>query len=561
MRNFITLLVFIATIQTVIGQTETIDVITYTAPKNWKKEIKNGVVTYSTSNAGTFCVLSIYGSTPGTDPQTDFKKEWTELVVKPYNASANPNSETQSADGWQATGGAAAIKLENVDAYAILTVFSGFGKKVSVLATLNDQSYAANIDDFLGAIKLAKPPFSSSKPVIKNPTSQTSANGSEVFGHMIFQPMKDWNMQRYANGIIFKPSALPDDRYIETRIMESRPFTGSMQEALTTSWDDALNQLKLVSLFSRSYSIIREKKSYKGWDYIQAEGTVKKTDDQRDLGYDKYYINLFIIKLNNRIERIVTVGLKNINGADYSPYNNLLYQDAIIEFCLSVKFDDWKEPVVAPLKGNTLSGLYGGFKLGGGSLNANFALFFPNGQVFFGEKFPTQGFDGKNTWVYAEQNTRNWGTYTLQNGKGTIIMGYGNLPLKLSGDNLVITTQNTEHVYGKFPSPDGAVFNGKYVFDGDWGGDPPSVSFTPDGKFIDGGALNILNHQTTDPDEFNITARRGNGRYEIKNYTLIFKYSDGREFQTVFTGNGFDRKNPGPLTLTISFNNDILYKK
>jgi hypothetical protein len=226
-----------------------------------------------------------------------------------------------------------------------------------------------------------------------------------------------------------------------------------------------------------------------------------------------------------------------------------------------VQFDDWKEPPVGALKGQALSGMYEGLKLTGGSLMGSYALFFPNGQVFFGQKFPTEGFEGKNTWLYAEQNTRNWGTYTLQNGRGTINMGYGNVPMKVVGENLVITTQNTEHTYEKVPSLDGAVINGKYAFGGEWSGKPPSITFTSNGKFIDEGALNILNHQTTSPDEFNLTAKPGSGVYEIKNYTLVFKYSDGRRVQMVFKDDGFDRKNPSPKALTLSSNEDILYKK
>ncbi|MBA2250970.1 MAG: hypothetical protein H0W12_12360 [Chitinophagaceae bacterium] len=559
MKKMITLLLFIAIMQQGFTQTQTFDIATYTPPKDWKKDLKEGVVIYSNTNktTGSFCVLAIYASTPGTDdPQKDFKNKWNDQVVIPYKATANPKTQTQtSPEGWKAIAALATVKQEGVDAYVMLTVISGFGKVISVLANFNDPSYATKIDDVVGNMKLDKTTASIKETNQKNTSLQ-------ALGHMLFMPMKEWTMQRYTDAIIFKPVNLPANRYLETRIMESKPFSGSMQEAMETSWNDVLNKFQFVSPYNKPYyNIIKEKKSYKGWDYIQAEGTVKRIEDHSELAYEKYYINLFVIKLNDRIERIITVGLQNINGADYSPYNNSLYRNAIIELCLGLKFDDWKEQQVGALKGDALSGMYGGLKLGGGSLNASYALFFPNGQVFFGAKFPTEGFEGKNTWVYAELNTRNWGTYILQDGKGTINMGYGNMPLKVTGTNLVITTQNTDHTYEKFPSPDDAVLNGKYAFDGDWGGKPPSIIFSSDGKFIDDGALNILNHQTTDPDEFNITAKSGSGTYKIKNYTLVFTYTDGRKFQMVFTGNGFDRKNPSPASLTLSFNNDIVYKK
>ena len=567
MKKIISFLFLVAIMQQAIAQTETFDIITYTPPKDWTRETKEGVVIYTKIDTakGSFCVLAIYASSVSTgDPQLDFKNKWNDQVMVPYKAQDDPKTETQtSPDGWKAVAAAVPVKQDNVDSYVMLTVFSGFGKVVSVMALFNGTAYATDIDDLMQKMTLDKTIKKITAPVTQSNAKVINlpAGGTEKFGHIIYTPIKGWKQTNFTNAVSFIPSGMPDNRYIETRIMESKSFSGTMQQAFAESWNDALQQFQLISPFTPPYSIIKEKTSYKGWPYIQGEGTVKRIDDNNELGYDKYYVNIFVIKLNNRIERIVTVGFQNINGSDYSLYNGQDYRNAITELCLGLKFDDWKEEPVGALKGNALSGMYGGLKLGGGSLNASYSLFFPNGQVFFGEKFPTEGFAGKNTWVYAEQNTKNWGTYTLQDGKGTINMGYGNVPLKVVGENLVITTQNTEHKYEKFPSVDGVIFSGKYAFDGDWGGKPPSVTFTSDGKFIDEGALNILNHQTTDPDEFNITAKPGSGTYEIKTYTLVFTYSDGRRVQMVFDGNGFDRKNPSPPSLTLSFNNDILYKK
>ena len=56
-------LVFLATItQRLIAQTETFDIATYTAPKDWKKEANAGVIVYTDINTttGSFCVLAMY---------------------------------------------------------------------------------------------------------------------------------------------------------------------------------------------------------------------------------------------------------------------------------------------------------------------------------------------------------------------------------------------------------------------------------------------------------------------------------------------------------------------
>src|SRR5687768_2490430 len=107
------------------SQTETFDIITYTPPKDWKKDAKPGVVNYSNVNAGTgaFCILSMYPSTVSAgDAEKDFKNEWKELVATSYKTEEVPKTETQTTpDGWKVVTGAAPIKAEGIDCYVILT--------------------------------------------------------------------------------------------------------------------------------------------------------------------------------------------------------------------------------------------------------------------------------------------------------------------------------------------------------------------------------------------------------------------------------------------------------
>ena len=71
------------------SQTETFDIITYTAPKDFKKDSKQGVVNYTNVNTttGTFCVIALFASSPSSgDAQQDFKNQWNELVATPFSA-------------------------------------------------------------------------------------------------------------------------------------------------------------------------------------------------------------------------------------------------------------------------------------------------------------------------------------------------------------------------------------------------------------------------------------------------------------------------------------------
>ena len=154
---FATIVFYLLMPQTAFCQTEKFDIVQYTPPKGWSKTPKDGAVTYSKVNQSKtgLCVITVYASTAsaGSAPK-DFTSAWNELVVKPFKAEANPKTEIQSSDGWQAVAGAAAIEIDGIKAYAILTVFSGFGKTANVLGIFTDESFVAQLDAFTQSIKL-----------------------------------------------------------------------------------------------------------------------------------------------------------------------------------------------------------------------------------------------------------------------------------------------------------------------------------------------------------------------------------------------------------------------
>ena len=141
------------------GQTEKLGIVRYTPPKGWTKTFKENVVAFSVRDQATggFCIITIYGATPSTgNPNNAFAAEWNDLVVKPLQAVANPQTETTLADGWTATAGGAAAEFQGSKAVAFLTVISGFGRTVSVLAIFNDEAYMTQLAAFVTSIELDK---------------------------------------------------------------------------------------------------------------------------------------------------------------------------------------------------------------------------------------------------------------------------------------------------------------------------------------------------------------------------------------------------------------------
>ena len=145
--------------QTAFCQTEKLGIVSYTPPQGWAKTPKENVVGFSEFNqsTGKFCIITLYGATPSTgNPNSDFTREWNNLAIKTLNAEAKPATETQTVDGWTIIAGASAVDSDGIKGAAFLTVISGFGKTVSVLAVFNDQLYMDKIAAFVGAIDLDK---------------------------------------------------------------------------------------------------------------------------------------------------------------------------------------------------------------------------------------------------------------------------------------------------------------------------------------------------------------------------------------------------------------------
>ena len=143
--------------QTIFSQTEKLGIVQYTPPEGMTKTPKSNVVAFSEYNQtnGTYCLITLYAATNSTGNSTgDFAREWNNLVVKSMKAETNPKTDVQSAEGWTVVSGGSAVESEAGKAVGFLTVISGFGKTVSVLAVFNDPAYVKKVDSFIGALEM-----------------------------------------------------------------------------------------------------------------------------------------------------------------------------------------------------------------------------------------------------------------------------------------------------------------------------------------------------------------------------------------------------------------------
>ena len=182
---FIIFLLGIAFSSNTFAQTERLGEIKYAAPAGFAKTAKEHAVVFSLIDQakGNFCFITLYAAGPSSgSPQQDFLSEWKTRVVEPWGGAGNPKTETAPDNGWTATAGGAQIDFQGNKAFAFLAVISGFGKTVSVLGVLNDESYLPKLQAFVETMDIDK--TVAATPVAA-PAAAAPALQYDSYGHLL----------------------------------------------------------------------------------------------------------------------------------------------------------------------------------------------------------------------------------------------------------------------------------------------------------------------------------------------------------------------------------------
>ncbi|MBI3720288.1 MAG: hypothetical protein HY252_17045 [Sphingobacteriales bacterium] len=161
MKHIFTISLFCFSALNLSAQKETIDLITFNAPGGWKKEIKDGVISYFTVDkaSGSWCRLNVYKSVPSKGSiEADLAKEWNELVAMPNNIKDPMQaSATEEGDGWKIKAASGKFVFNKKPAAALITTFSGYNRCASIVALTNGQRYLDTIQNFISTINIKKP--------------------------------------------------------------------------------------------------------------------------------------------------------------------------------------------------------------------------------------------------------------------------------------------------------------------------------------------------------------------------------------------------------------------
>ena len=213
-RSLFLIICFLCFFVSSLAQTsDTFDIATFQPPAGWKKQTKDGVVLFTTSNQqkGTYALITLYGSGVSSgNAKSDFESDWQQFIVGQLGVKGQPQMEpATNVEGWQVITGGATLENEMGTSAVILSTYSGYGKTFSAAAIFNSQVSMPAIEAFAASIRLKKPE-ASSQPAPDNSSAASivgtwgkSASASVRYADPVSASMAGYSKDQYtfnANG-------------------------------------------------------------------------------------------------------------------------------------------------------------------------------------------------------------------------------------------------------------------------------------------------------------------------------------------------------------------------
>lgn len=158
-------------------------------------------------------------------------------------------------------------------------------------------------------------------------------------------------------------------------------------------------------------------------------------------------------------------------------------------------------------------------------------IFFPGGKLYRG--LPSEGLLYFDMAVAERAYPSNCGTYEFKNGEIHFLLGPNKTPYVITrnGERLNNPPSLGKGTFRAVPICDGLKLEGNYRRNGS----EPTISFTKDGRFNDGGIFGYFGTMTKpDGTWYKDDGVGGAGTYSIEQNTLELRYSDGRIKRVVF---------------------------
>jgi hypothetical protein len=374
--------------------------------------------------------------------------------------------------------------------------------------------------------------------------------GTVQFENIVFAPPAGWNVEQGGGTITLTPTDTRGAEVLRVLLLPGRPSAAGLRQEFERAWSEVASSMgaePMRSVNGGPFDLDEPGRSARGWEYLHGSGGLRMA------GGGMWTVDLYVIKAGDRVERVVAAARDfRDNVLMTSALASARFRRAIRQLVFALEFASIPAVPVPPasLRGGGITGVWAGIAMSMGTLKPHFAIFFDNGTAFFGPDFPARGLLEVDPSIEEHGARRYWGRYTVQDGAGAITLPYGTIPLRFAGPDLTLTTNKTDHRFGRLTLPDAEALVGTWCLN-----DGRCLRLAGGGRFEDGGAVLALEHSTY---PFPESPESGEGRYEVRDYTLRLRYDRGPDVRLAFFGLAGTSTAPQML---VSFNVDVLTRR
>ncbi len=286
------------------AQKQSFDIISYTAPEGWTETVGRSNVSYSRVENGNWAQIAIYKSTESTGTiDTDFDKEWTELVAASKNISSPQKTKPQLQHGWTVMSGSGIWQYNGATVATILTLYSNNNICIAVFCNSTSAPYLKDYQFMLGTID-----FDISK--IKKEDNSTNTSSQNRTNHLsVIGTWDQYVNERGTTGYFRSEYVIKaDGTYLFLRKDCSAIGNEINFNYETGTWKLNGNQLTITPKQGKDEVLEKPANGHWGtdWGKLLKSGTRKleTTTYTIKLSYDEYYkTNYLRIDFNKPTQR------------------------------------------------------------------------------------------------------------------------------------------------------------------------------------------------------------------------------------------------------------------
>jgi hypothetical protein len=188
MKLFLTYVFLLLSAPILAQSVQSFDIVSFSLAPTWKKEAQQDWLAYRVENPAkkTYARILIYPSLPSSgNPETDFQKEWNDLIVSNYKPGQTiEESLSDYKEGWKAKIRVAPFVHNQVNQAIILLMMTDGKKKMSYVFLTNTEDFQKDFEDFGSSLSFASAPVqtptAASPPQVSSPPAQVSTPKAPV---------------------------------------------------------------------------------------------------------------------------------------------------------------------------------------------------------------------------------------------------------------------------------------------------------------------------------------------------------------------------------------------